>query len=49
MEAYFSILFEDVRHERSFVLLISITDPDILRQSKITDNETNFLKKLALE
>ena len=39
MEAYFSYLFEDVRHERSLVLLLSLTDPDILKQSKFTGGE----------
>ena len=38
MEAYFSNLFEDVRHERSLILLLSLTDPNILKQSKFTDD-----------
>ena len=29
MEAYFATMFEDVRHERSLILLLSLTDPDI--------------------
>ena len=29
MEHYFATMFEDVRHERSFLLLLSLTDPDI--------------------
>ena len=49
MEAYFSNLFEDVRHERSLFLLISLTDPDMLKQSKFTDDEKNIIKNLALE
>ena len=49
MEAYFSNLFEDVRHERSSILLLSLTDPNILKQSKFTDDEVNTLKNLALE
>ena len=49
MEAYFATMFEDVRHERSLVLLLSLTDPDILRQSKFTDDEVNIIKNLALE
>ena len=49
MEAYFNTIFEDVRHERSLILLLSLTDPDILRQSKFTDNEINIIKKFALE
>ena len=49
MEAYFSNLFENVRHERSLILLLSLTDPDILRQSKFTDDEIEIIKNLALE
>ena len=39
MEQYFSTIFEDVRHERSLILLLSLRDPDVLRQSKFTDDE----------
>ena len=49
MEAYFSNLFDDIRHERSLILLLSLTDPDILRQSKFTDDEIEIIKNLALE
>ena len=42
-------MFEDVRHERSLILLLSITDTDILKQSKFTDDEINIIKNLALE
>ena len=49
MEKYFSTMFEDVRHERSLILLLSLTDPDILRQNKFTDDETEIIKNLALE
>ena len=49
MEQYFATMFEDVRHERSFILLLSLTDPDILKQSKFTDDEVNMIKSLALE
>ena len=49
MEEYFTTIFEDVRHERSLILLLSITDPDILKQSKFTDDERNIIKNLALE
>ena len=48
MEAYFNTIFEDVRHERSLILLLSLTDPDILKQSKFTDDEINIIKDLAL-
>ena len=33
MEQYFNTIFEDVRHERSLILLLSLTAPDILKQS----------------
>ena len=49
MENYFSNLFEDFRHERSLILLLSLTDPDIMKQSKFTDDEINIIKNLALE
>ena len=47
MEQYFSTMFEDVRHKRSLILLLSITDPDILRQSKFTDDEIDITRTLA--
>ena len=49
MESYFAMMFEDIRHERSLILLLSLTDPDILKQSKFTDDEINIIKNLALE
>ena len=49
MEAYYSNLFEDVRQERSLTLLLSLTDPDIKKQYKITDDEINIIKNVALE
>ena len=39
MENYFSNLFENIYYERSLMLLLSLTDPDILKQSKFTDDE----------
>ena len=49
MEQYFSNLFEDVRHERSLILSLSLTDPDILKQSEFTDDEIEIIKNIALE
>ena len=49
MGAYVAVMFEDVRHERSLILLLSLTGPDILRQSKFTDYEIDITKNLALE
>ena len=33
MQQHFDNIFEDVRHERSLILLLSIVEPDILRYS----------------
>ena len=49
MESYFSTMFEDVRHERSLTLILPLTDPDILRQSKFTDDEIEIIKNPVLE
>ena len=49
MEAYFNTIFEDVRHERSLILLLSLTEPDILKQSKFNDYEIEIMKNIALE
>ena len=49
MEAYFATVYEHVRHERSLVLLLSLVEPDILKQSKFTDDEIDIIKKISLE
>ena len=49
MEAYFNTIFEDVRRERSLILLLSIVEPDKLRQSKFPDHEIEIIKNIALE
>ena len=49
MEAYFNTIFEDVRHERNLILLLSLVEPDILKQSKFTDHEIEIIKNIALE
>ena len=49
MEEHFSILFEDIRHERSLILLLGLVEPSILKQSKFTDHEIEIIKNLALE
>ena len=49
MEAYFATTFEDIRHERSLTLLLSLVEPDILKQSKLTDHESDLFENLALE
>ena len=49
MEAYFNTIFEDIRHERSLILLLSLVEPDILKQSKFLDYEKEIIKNIALE
>ena len=49
MEQYFSAMFEDVRHERSSLLILSLSDPDILKKAKFTDHEITIIRNLALE
>ena len=49
MEQYFNTIFEDVRHERSLILLISLVEPSILKQTKVTDHENDITKDLALQ
>ena len=49
MEQNFAVMFEDVRHERSLILILSLTDPDILKPAKFIDHELNIIENLALE
>ena len=49
MEAYFNTIFEDIRYERSLILLLSLVELDILRQSKFLDHEVDIIKNIALE
>ena len=49
MEAYFNTIFEDIRYERALILLLSLVEPDILKQSKFTDHEIEIIKNVALE
>ena len=42
-------MFEDIRYERSLILLLSLVEPDILQQSKFTDHEINIIKDIALD
>ena len=48
MEQNFTSIFEDLRHERALIKLLSLTDSDMLKQSNFTENEMKFLKNLAL-
>ena len=49
MEAYFNTIFEDIRYERSLILLLSLIEPDILKQSNFNDHEIEIIKNIALE
>ena len=49
MEAYFSNLFEDIRHERSLIILLTLTDSDVLKQSKFTNDEIENIRNITLE
>ena len=49
MEHYFNTIFEDIRHERSLILLLSIIEPNILKPSKFLDHEIEIIKNIALE
>ena len=42
-------MFEDVRKERSLLLLLSLTDPDILKQSGFRDHEIKIIENLVLQ
>ena len=49
MEQYFNTIFEDIRQERSLILLLSLVEPSILSQSNFTDHEIDIIKNIALE
>ena len=49
MEAYFNTIFEDIRYERGLILILSLVEPDILKQSKFTDYEIEIIKNSARE
>ena len=49
MEQYFNTIFEDIRHERNLILLLSLVEPSILKQSKFTDHEIEIIKNIALQ
>ena len=42
-------MFEDVRHERSLIFLLLLTDSGFLKLSKLTDDEIKLIKNIALE
>ena len=49
MEEYIATMFQDVRQKRSFLFLLSLTDPHKIKQSNFTDHEISIIKNLALE
>ena len=49
MKAYFDSFFEDIRHERSLFLLISLVEPNKIRQSKFLDHDIDIIKNIAFE
>ena len=49
MEQYFNTIFEDIRYERSLILLLSLVEPDILKQSTFLDHEIEIIKNIALD
>ena len=49
MEACFSTMFGDVRHERSLKMILSLTDQDKRKQSAFSDHETNIIKDFPAE
>ena len=49
MKNYFAIVFEDARHERTSILLLSLTGEIIWKQSGFLEHELGILKNLALE
>ena len=49
MEDYFNTIFEDIRYERSLILLLSLIEPDILKQSRFNDNEIEIIKNIAFQ
>ena len=49
MDQYFKTILEDIRCERSLILLLSLGEPSILSQSKFTDHELEIIKNIALE
>ena len=48
MEASFLTMFEDIKHVRSLILLLTLIVTDILEQSTFTYDEKKNSKNLAL-
>ena len=48
-EKFFNIISEDVSYERSLILLLSLVEPNINKQSIFTDHEIDLIGKIAPE
>ena len=44
MKQYFNTIFQDIRHERSLILLLGLVEPDILKKRKYADHEIGPFK-----
>ena len=49
MEQYSNTNFEDTRYERAVILIFSLVEPDILKQSKFNDHEVEITRDIALQ
>ena len=49
MEAHSDSILEDVRHERALIILLSIVEPDIIKESKFLHHKIEIIKNIALE
>ena len=49
MEQKLAVMFENVRHELSLIIFLSLSHPDMLKEAKFTDHEINIIKNLAIE
>ena len=49
MEAYFNTIIEDIRYETALILILSLAEPDILKQSNFNDHEIDIIKNISLE
>ena len=49
MENYFIKLFDNIHYERSLILLLPLTDSNILIQAGFTNDEIIIIKNVALQ
>ena len=48
MEPNFTTTIEDIRHEQSLIILLALTDPDLIKH-QIYGSKTDMIKNFALE